>query len=129
MTDSAVLTLIYDEITEAVAPVAVYQSVPDGTLYPYVEINSLQALSAEILDSDKYHVIIRVNIWSEYLGQKEVIDLMEKIYSRLHRKDYAFTGGRTNDIVVKDRMAHRDVDNITYMGSMSIHVWSELNPV
>lgn len=124
--DVAIMKFIYDKAVAAVTPVPVYQSVTDGAVFPYVEINSLQSLYEDIVIDRRYRHIVRLHVWSNYRGQLEVIDLMDKLEQGLHRQRDIFTGGRINDTIIRSKNVIRDVDNITFSGMISIEIDSEV---
>lgn len=121
-----IMKFVYDAITTAVAPIPVFQSVPDGREMPYVEINSIQSLYNDIVTDRRFRHIVRVHVWSNYRGQLEVLNIMDKIDAALHHKRFDFSGGRINQTVIQSKNAIRDIDNITFSGSINIDIDSEV---
>lgn len=123
--DHAVLKLLIEEMRLAAAPVPVYEAVPDKSTYPYVEIGDYQQIRDDIINAEKNHSIVRVYLWSTYRGYSQVLDVMSRIKERIHNQSYSVTGVFLSSVVVQDMQIHKDADNITYNGVLSVHVWWE----
>jgi hypothetical protein len=63
---------------------------------------------------------VTLTIWSDYRGKKEVLDLIEAIRAALHRQRPASTDGAVLRTFVENAEARRDVDGVTYMGSVTV---------
>jgi hypothetical protein len=123
--DHEILKKLVSEMVIAAAPVAVYESVPNGAAYPYIEMGDYQQMRDDILNSEKNHSILRIYLWSQYRGYSQALEVLSRIKERIHNQSYAITGGVISNVVVQDFQTHKDADNITYNGIMTAHVWWE----
>ncbi len=118
----AVQKAIYTTLTTALYPVKVYDAVPQGAAYPYVVINNTEVMNADFLNSRKDERFIYLSIWSQYRGQKEVIDIMTDIDDALHRKALSLESGSMVQSFVQNKHTMREPDNLTFQGSVKLRI-------
>lgn len=118
----AVQKAIYTTLTAALYPVKVYDAVPQGAAYPYVVINNTEVVSADFLSSRKDERILYLSIWSQYRGQKEVIDILTDIDAAIHRKALTLESGTMVQSFVQNKSTMREPDNLTFQGSAKLRI-------
>lgn len=126
MIDSAVQKSIYEALSTALSGVAnVYDAVPQNTAYPYVVIDSQESVPNEPFTSRRDERFVYLSVWSQYRGQKEVLDILSLIDSALHRKKLPIDTGRIAIVYVKNRRTMREPDNLTFQGAATIQLITE----
>jgi hypothetical protein len=127
MTDptNAVSKALYTRLASALSPIRVYDAVPQDAAYPYVVIDSILATQADFLVARKDDDYAYLSIWSQYRGQKEVLDIIATIEAALHRTQLTMDTGRMIECVVADRRTERDADNLTFQGSVKLRIMVE----
>jgi len=83
---NALKTAIYGALSNISAPV--FDHVPQGTDYPYVVIDYMDATNAEYLSNRKDQVIVYLSVYSVYRGQTEVLGIMQEIDDALHNNHH-----------------------------------------
>jgi hypothetical protein len=119
---SAVQKAIYTAIAAAIAPKKVYDSVPQGAAYPYVVMDAQEIINADFVDSRKDERFIYLSVWSQYRGQKEILDIMSQIDAALHHKSLAMDTGYMVQCFVQNKLTMRDSDNLTFQGSIKLRI-------
>lgn len=123
-TTFALQKAIYSAVDAALS-VPVYDFVPQGSTYPYVTIDFQEAFDNDFLNGRKDRHLIYLTIWSDYRGQKEVMDIMSDIDATLHEARPALETGRVVQMRVIARQTSRDEDGLTYMGRVRLQVITE----
>jgi len=100
--------------------VPVYDSVPQGTAYPYVTIDYQESEMGDFLSSRTDKKMLYLSVWSDYRGQKEVLQIMGEIDALLHEKNLSLTEGRVVIMQVQSKRTSRDSDGLTYMGLVKL---------
>ena len=62
----------------------IYDEVPQGSAYPYIEIGDETTIDGGVKDKDGQEFTQTIHIWSRYRGSKEVKEIAERIYTLLH---------------------------------------------
>jgi hypothetical protein len=108
------------------APVVpVYDFVPQGTEYPYVTIDYQDDSNADFLSARKTGKIMYLSVWSDYRGQKEVLEIMSRIDTALHQKELVLSSGRIAQMRILSKRTNREPDGLTYMGQVRLQVLLE----
>lgn len=115
---------LYQTLDSALT-VPIYDYVPDNATYPYVVINNTEFPEMDYLSERKLEVFNYLFIFSDYKGQKEVLEIMEDIYTALHNKQLAMDEGRMVKMYVTERMTNRDMDGLTFTGRVRTHSYLE----
>lgn len=105
----------------AALDVPVYDD-PEGAGFPYVTIDAIEVQPVDYLTERMDRYLVYLTIWSNYAGKKEVADLASTIYDTLHRKRLTLSTGSFVDMRVLNRRIDRDVDELTYSGSLTIEL-------
>lgn len=121
-------TAIYSALTTALssAPaVAVYDYTPQDTAYPYVTISFQDDANADFLSERKTRKVMYFAVWSDYRGQKEVLEIMARIEEALHQQTLALSSGRIAQMRVLSQRTNREPDGQTFMGQLRLEVLLE----
>lgn len=102
--------------------VRVYDRVPTDAAYPYVTIDSQFVAPADFLNSRKDERFVYLNIWSQYKGQKEVLEIYGEIERLLHQKRLPLDTGTMVRAYVRTANTQREPDNETFMGRVTVRV-------
>lgn len=122
----AVQKAIKDALASALSGVAaVYDYVPQGAAYPYVTIDRMDAVTDDFLASRKDERFVYLNVWSQYRGQKEVLEILSEMESALHQQRLFLQAGRSIACDVIRQNTRREPDNLTFMGNMTVRVRTE----
>jgi len=57
----------------------VYDVVPEGTAGPYIALGYSQSLRGRLLDDTERAWYLNIDIWSEYQGRKEILEIADII--------------------------------------------------
>lgn len=126
MIDSAVQKAIYQALSTALSGAAdVYDAVPQNAEYPYVVIDSQESIPSEPFNSRRDERFVYLSVWSQYRGQKEVLDILSLIDSALHRKQLSIETGRIVIVYVENKRTMREPDNMTFQGAAKIRLITE----
>lgn len=124
MTDvaSALQTAIYERLTSQIS-VPVFDSVPQGTTYPYVTIDSLKSDDRSPIFGQKRDLrMLYLSVWSDYPGQAEVHRINAEVAAALHQVRLPLAEGRAVSIRIIRTESDRDADGVTYQGSVTAQV-------
>jgi len=105
--------------------VPVYDSVPQGAEFPYVTIDFQDSSNADFLSSRKDEKTMYFAVWSDYRGQKQVLEIMAELDSLLHDKKFTLSVGRIAQMRVLTKRTNREPDGVTYMGQLRLQVLLE----
>ena len=70
----------------------IYDHIPQGTEYPYINIGDDTSLEWDTDDSDGSENTLTIHVWSRERGRREAKQIMEDIYNVLHRAELVITG-------------------------------------
>ena len=116
----AVAKAIYTQLNENVTSAPVYDFAPAEESYPYILMDRHVLTKFDYLDDLKERVSSYIFVYSDYRGQKEVLEIMSEIYDALHRKQLSMDTGRMVTIQVESRSTVRDVDELTFTGRVQV---------
>lgn len=125
---NAVQKAIYEALTEVtVSGVAapIFDEVPDKQAYPYIVIDSHNVIAEDNLVENKSTVVTYLSVWSEYRGQKQVLEISGEVFSRLHRQKFVLDSGTSVITKVLSRDTVRDQDDETFMGRIRVETLIE----
>ncbi len=121
----ALQTAVYSELDSNMST-PIYDSVPQDASYPYVTIDYQDSSDADYLgDQRKESKIMYFAVWSNYRGQKEVLQIMGEIDALLHNKRLSLSTGRVAQMRVLSKRTNREPDGVTYMGQLRLLVLVE----
>ena len=101
---------------------SVYDAVPAGAAFPYVTIDTSIYGNDDALVQRRYDGFVFLNVWSETLGQEEVVQIMGQIDTLVHDQKLALDTGAVISLSVTRKTTRRDADNRTFMGQVTLHV-------
>lgn len=126
MIDAKVQESLYEALSTALTGVAaVYDAVPQKATYPYVVIDSQEIMPNEPFTSRRDERYVYLSVWSQYRGQKEVLNILSLIDSALHRKQLPIDTGRIVIVYVENKRTMREPDNLTFQGAAKIRLITE----
>ncbi len=119
---SALQAAIYERLTSQIS-VPVFDSVPQGTTYPYVTIDSLKSNDSSPIKGQKRDLrMLYLSVWSDYPGQAEVHRINAEVAGALHETPMPLKVGRVVSIRIIRTESDRDADGVTYQGSVTAQV-------
>lgn len=99
------------------AGVPLYDHVPDGAPYPYVQFLRCVATQNDALVDQIQDVQLIIGVYSSFRGQEEVLGILGAIETTLHRADLALASGNCLLCVHERSDTVRDQDGVTYTGT------------
>ena len=117
-------TAVYAELNANLS-VPIYDSVHQAATYPYVTIDFQDSSNANFLAGRKDEKIMYFAVWSDYRGQKEVLEIMSELDTLLDEKRFTLTTGRIAQMRVLSKRTNREADGVTYMGQLRLQVLLE----
>ncbi len=93
---------------------------PQDTAYPYVIIGleTMRDVGTKTLDGNVYNVDI--DVWSQYRGQKEIKEIMERIYNLLNNATISVSDSDSVMSYVVNAVTLTEVDGITRHGIVNV---------
>ena len=93
---------------------------PQDTAYPYVIIGleTMRDVGTKTLDGNVYNVDI--DVWSQYRGQKEIKEIMERIYNLLNDATISVSDSDSVMSYVVNAVTLTEVDGITRHGIVNV---------
>ena len=111
--DSSLDTLIGDG--------RIYDSVaPQDSAYPYVVIGmeTVSDVGTNTLDGNIYN--LNIEVWSQYRGQKQIKEVMERIYNLVDNVSISVSGADSVMSYVNNTTTMVEVDGITRHGIVNV---------
>jgi len=112
---------VYDALTAALS-VSVYTAAPLDTALPYVDIGDTFAGDWSTKTFDGSDTNLTIDIWSDYQGSKEALDIAAQIKTALHKVDLTVTGSTLVLIWHQSTNVFRDADEETIHGVMEFRI-------
>tara|TARA_R100001591_G_scaffold108515_1_gene118057 strand:- start:921 stop:1328 length:408 start_codon:yes stop_codon:yes gene_type:complete len=120
---SAIYSLLNNDSTldSLVGNNKIFDNVPDDTSYPYIQIGleTVSNIGTKTVDGNVYNVDI--DVWSQYRGQKEIKEIMERIYVLCHDITISVSGADSVMSYVTNVTTLREADGITRHGIVNIN--------
>lgn len=104
-------------VSKQTAGVPLYDSVPDGAGYPYVQFARLIKTRNDTLTENIPDVELTLAVYSTFRGQEEVVLIMDAIEAVLHRADLDLGVGYSLTCIHERSDTARDQDGVTYTGT------------
>ena len=94
---------------------------PQDTAYPYVLIGTEIAtdIGTKTLDGKLYNVDI--DVWSQYRGQKEIKEIMERLYNLVNNTTISVSGADSVMSYVNSATTLVEADGITRHGIINVN--------
>lgn len=115
---------IYQELSSALS-VPVYDSVEQGTAMPYVTFDYFDLTNRDMLNQRMDDVVMYFAVWSDYRGQREIMDILAAMDAALHEKRLTLDSGRIAQMRTLTMRTNREPDGLTYMGQYRLGVLIE----
>ena len=113
---------IYDALTADASLNAlvagIHDSVPAETSFPYIVLGEIQGRDWSTKTTSGARLLITVDVYSRYLGQKEASDIMERIKTLIHQAPLVLTGYTL--VMIRYDLSDIELENdgLTYHGRM-----------
>lgn len=103
------------------AAVAVYDHAPADAPYPYIVLSGQALADDSPLDGTLGLHSLYLGVWSQYRGQKQVLEMLHAIRNRL-AGGLVLDAGEAALVRIVNQQSSRDADGITYQGSVTVQV-------
>jgi len=94
----------------------VWDHVPQGSAFPYIVIGEDTSNQWDTDDSVGTDATCTIHVWSRERGKREVKLIMDAIYERLHRSEFAIVGGSLIECQGEFAESFLDPDGLTRHG-------------
>jgi hypothetical protein len=101
--------------------VDVWDAVPQGSSYPYVCLDSMQAVDDPYLKLKVQTHYVYLSIWSRAYGQAEVLGIIGEI-QEISEQPLALSNGLAVSVRVERTSTVREPDNLTFQGQVTLRV-------
>tara|TARA_R100001015_G_C4619420_1_gene176137 strand:+ start:1131 stop:1541 length:411 start_codon:yes stop_codon:yes gene_type:complete len=120
---SAVYTLLSGDssLDTLIGDGRIYDSVaPQDSAYPYVVIGmeTISDAGTNTLDGNIYN--LNIEVWSQYRGQKQIKEVMERIYNLVNNVSISVSGADSVMSYVNTTTTMVEVDGITRHGIVNV---------
>jgi hypothetical protein len=106
-------------VLAALSPaVAIYDAAPTGAAYPFVEFARHILNQADGFDYEVTEDQITLAVYSDYAGQKQVLDILAAIRTELHDARLVLDTGQAISCRYQRADTARDQDGVTYTGTI-----------
>lgn len=121
-----VIQEVFDTLNSASAVTSlvtgVFDHVPQGTAYPYIEIGELIENEHNTDDTNGVVASITIHTWSRLQGRKETNSILEAIYNALHRATLTKSGNNFLSIDFVSSRSFTDADGRTRHGVIEFNI-------
>lgn len=111
-------TLSSDTNLTSTLGAGVYDDVPQGSAYPFVQVGDDSTMDYSTKDVSGSETTLNLHVWSQNHGSKQAKDIMDRVHTLLHDTNLTVTGFN----FINNRMEFsdiiRDPDGITRHGIM-----------
>ena len=122
---TALQMAIYDRLSAGLAPVPVYDDVPENPPHPYVTIGAGDWRQAGDKTVDGQEHRPEIHVWSRYRGRKETKDLQGRIHGLLHNRPMDLAGHRLILLRFEFAAVLEDPDGLTWHGVQRFRALTE----
>lgn len=102
--------------------VGVYDHVPERAAMPYVVLDNHLVTPDDTLDAPLDVHVVYLSVWSQYRGTRQVLEIMQAVYDRLHNAALELESGEAVSCRVQSRTTSRDADDATFQGAVTIAI-------
>lgn len=99
---------------------AVYDTVPQQAVLPYVEIDLVEQESLPALGEHLWRVALVLNVWTQAGGRKQALAALERLHSLLHHGALTPTGYGLREMRVVSASCELARDGAQVVGNMEI---------
>lgn len=101
----------------------IYDGAPLNAEMPYVSIDrEISVNSSPISGRKRENRLVYLSVWSDAVGQAEVKRINGEVIAALDERRLPLEVGRAVSVRVEQADVQRDVDGITYQGSITVRV-------
>jgi hypothetical protein len=100
------------------ANIPIYDDVPEGSVYPYVVIGEETTSNNGTKTLDGVEHTITLHVWSQYRGRREIKEIMQSVYEKLHNTAITVSGASLVNIRQEFSNTLAEQDGITRHGVM-----------
>jgi Protein of unknown function (DUF3168) len=101
----------------------IYDGAPLNADMPYVSIDREVSVNSSPISGRKRETrLLYLSVWSDAVGQAEVKRINAEVVAALDERRLPLEVGRAVSVRVEQAGAQRDVDGITYQGSITVRV-------
>jgi plastocyanin/RNA-binding protein YhbY len=104
------------------ANVSVFDDVPENTAYPYVVIGEETTSNSGTKTKDGVEHTLTIHVWSQYRGRREIKEIMQSVYEKLHNTAISVIGASLINIRQEFSTTLTETDGITRHGVMRFRV-------
>ena len=89
----AVFAVLVDDaiLTDMLGGLKTFDHVPEGTAFPYVSFSNLTSRDGSTATEPAIECRLTLNVWSQELGKRQVLSIMQRIRTLLHDQNIAFS--------------------------------------
>ena len=89
----AVFAVLVDDamLTDMLGGLKIFDHVPEGTAFPYIAFSNLTSRDGSTATEPATECRLTLNIWSQELGKRQVLLIMQRIRTLLHDQNIAFS--------------------------------------
>lgn len=89
----AIFAVLIDDatLTDILGGLKVFDHVPEGTAFPYIAFSNLTSRDGSTATERAIECRLTLNIWSEELGKRQVLSIMQRVRTLLHDRDIALS--------------------------------------
>tara|TARA_R110001632_G_scaffold185945_1_gene306282 strand:+ start:551 stop:958 length:408 start_codon:yes stop_codon:yes gene_type:complete len=113
-------TLSSDNELTSTLGAGVYDDVPQGSSFPFVQLGDDGATDYSTVDLVGSETTVNIHVWSQGHGSKETKDIMDRIHTLLHDASISVTGYNLINNRFEFSDVLRDPDGITRHGVMRL---------
>jgi hypothetical protein len=121
MKDLQIQKAVYTALVAAL-DVPVFDNVPQNSPYPYVVVGDDTAVPWDTDDSLGTEATVTVHAWSQYRGRAEAKELLQQIYTALHRQDIAVENAVTIESIAEFQQTIVESDGLTRHGIIRFRI-------
>lgn len=115
----AIFTTLNNNVTGvSSAKIPIYDDVPEGSVYPYVVIGEETATNNGTKTLDGVEHTLTLHAWSQYRGRREIKEIMQSVYEKLHNTAITVSGASLVNIRQEFSNTLAEQDGITRHGVM-----------
>lgn len=125
MNQTAIQAAIYQALSTLSYPV--YDDVPQGAAFPYIVIGDDTSIPFDDDCNVGAESTITIHVWSTCPGRKEVKQITDSVYNRLHRQNLPIAGGYTITLNAEHQDSFLDPDGVTRHGVIRFRLLTRSN--
>lgn len=100
------------------ANIPIHDDVAEGSLYPYIVIGEETTSNNGTKTLDGVEHTITLHVWSQYRGRREIKEIMQSVYEKLHNTAITVSGASLVNIRQEFSNTLAEQDGITRHGVM-----------